>query len=232
MSEEDYKISENAFQWIKDNERFLIKMFANPDGYETDTTLISLFMAGSPGAGKTEVSKRLIQRFQKKPVRIDADEIRALCPGYKGEQAHIFQKAATKGVNILYDHTLHKNLNVILDGTFAYGNALKNIERSLSKNRKVEIFFIYQDPATAWEFTKKREELEKRRVSKEVFIEGFFDAQANVNEAKSVFGNRVELNLIIKNFEKGFERLELNIEKIDSYLDKQYDREELIAILL
>lgn len=232
MSEEDYKISENALQWIKDNERFLIKTFANPDGYETDTTLISLFMAGSPGAGKTEVSKRLIQRFQKKPVRIDADEIRALCPEYKGEQAHIFQKAATKGVNILYDHILHKNLNVILDGTFAYGDALNNIERSLAKNRKVEVFFIYQNPATAWEFTKKREELEKRRVSKEVFLKGFFGAQANVNEAKKVFGNRIELNLIIKNFEKGFERLELNIEKIDPYLDKQYNRQELSTILL
>ncbi|MBI3255577.1 MAG: zeta toxin family protein [Candidatus Andersenbacteria bacterium] len=115
-----------------------------------------MFMAGSPGAGKTEVSKRLLSRFEQKPLRIDADEIRTLMPGYVGANACLFQKAATKGVHILYDLALEKSYNAILDGTFAYYDVLQNIQRSLDRGRKVEIFFVYQSPYHAWGFTKKR----------------------------------------------------------------------------
>ena len=133
----------------------------------------TLFMAGSPGAGKTEISKRLVPRFKQKPIRIDADEIRTICPWYTGNNAHVFQDAATKGVHILYDYALKNNINVILDGTFAYNGALENIKRSLDRGRKVEIFFVYQDPLQALDFTKKREALEQRRVSREVFTDSF-----------------------------------------------------------
>ncbi|MEK7068467.1 MAG: zeta toxin family protein, partial [Patescibacteria group bacterium] len=71
-----------------------------------------------------------IKRFKEKPVRIDADEIRAQCPGYNGGNSSLFQKCADKGVNILYDFCLKNNFNIILDATFAYGDAMQNIERS------------------------------------------------------------------------------------------------------
>lgn len=69
---------------------------------------VSIFMAGSPGAGKTEVSKELVKEFDRKPMRIDADELRALCPDYVGTNAHLFQKAANKAINVLYDYALKK----------------------------------------------------------------------------------------------------------------------------
>ena len=232
MDEEEMRRAEDAFRWVKENEQTLIAKFATPGEYETDTVLVSLFMAGSPGAGKTEVSKRLIQRFSKKPIRIDADEIRTQCPGYRGEDAHIFQKAANKGVNILYDHGLHEGLNLILDGTFAYGDAPSNIGRSLDKGRKVEIFFIYQEPQIAWEFTKKREQLEGRRVTKGVFINSFLKSKENVGAVKESFGEKVELNLVVKDFEKDTDRLELNITGIDQHLEKVYSRDELEAIII
>jgi predicted ABC-type ATPase len=189
-------------------------------------------MAGSPGAGKTEVARRLAEKFIKKPILIDADEIRKLCPGYNGTNAHIFQRAANKGVNTLYDYVLHKSLNAIVDGTFAYADSTKNITRSLERNRKVEIYFVYQEPFQAWEFTKKRETLEGRRVSKETFIRGFFMAQENVNKAKADFGNKIELNLVIKNNDNAIESLELNIDKIDYFLATKYTKEQLIEILV
>ena len=55
---------------------------------------ISVFMAGSPGAGKTEFSKRLVEAFgKKKPkaIRIDGDELRAFFPDYKGNNSKLFQ---------------------------------------------------------------------------------------------------------------------------------------------
>lgn len=231
MNDEE-KQSEDAFKWIKEHHKLVIEKFATSAEIISDTQPISLFMAGSPGAGKTEFSKRLISRFKQKPIRIDADEIRAMCKGYEGGNAHIFQKAATKGVNILYDYALKNGLNVILDGTFAYGSSLENIQRSLNHKRSVEIYFIYQDPVQAWEFTKKREEIEHRKVSQEVFIKSFFKSRENTNEAKAHFAGSVELNLIIKDFEKDLERLEINIPSIDHYIEKRYTEDELKNILL
>src|SRR3989344_1771087 len=96
-------LEEKAFEAIKKNSSNLIKKFADPEKYKSVLKPVSLFMAGSPGAGKTEVSKGLIKRFEVSPIMIDADEIRKLCDGYTGDNAHIFQKAANKGVNILFD---------------------------------------------------------------------------------------------------------------------------------
>lgn len=232
MTDEELKQSNDAFQSVKARHLELIEKFASNKEYIPDIQPISLFMAGSPGAGKTEISKRLIKRFKQKPIRIDADEIRAFCNGYTGQNAHIFQKAATKGVHILLEHALKKNINMILDGTFAYNGALENIQRSLDHKRKVEVFFIYQDPLQAWEFTKKREAIEQRKVSKEVFIDSFFKAQENANEAKKHFGTSIEMNLIIKDFEKNLEQFEINIPGIDSYIKKVYTKEELNTLLI
>lgn len=232
IAEEESKQSEAAFQWIKAQRQKLIEKFANTKEYVADAQPMSFFMAGSPGAGKTEISKRLIARFKQKPIRIDAGEIRTVCEGYTRENSHIFQKAASKGVNILYEYALKKNINVILDGTFAYSRALENIQRSLDHGRKVEIYFVYQDPMQAWEFTKKRELVERRKVSKEIFIDSFFKAQENTNKAKEYFGSSIELNLIIKDFEEDLERLELNIPNIDHFIKKVYTKEELNKLLL
>src|SRR3989344_455976 len=157
MSQEEEILREEAIIFVKTNRPLLIEKFAAPSLYKSTPHPVSLFMAGSPGAGKTEVSQGLIKRFQNAPVRIDADEIRSLCPGYTGTNAHVFQKAATKGVHMLFDYALKNDLNCILDGTFAYAGAIENIRRSLEHGRIVEIWFVYQDPLKAWEFTKVRE---------------------------------------------------------------------------
>ncbi|MBI5742503.1 MAG: zeta toxin family protein [Candidatus Niyogibacteria bacterium] len=231
MNEAEHDQSEVAFRWIKLNHNLIINQFAGGAEYVTDDQPTTLFMAGSPGAGKTEISKRFIDRFKQKPIRIDADEIRTVCINYAGANAHIFQKAATKGVNILYDYALHHNINVILDGTFAYAESLKNIERSLNRGRKIEILFVYQNPLQAWEFTKKREAIEHRQVSKEVFIDAFFKSRENVNKAKEYFGNNIELNIIIKDFEKDLEKLEINVQNIDYYIKAEYTRENLDKLI-
>jgi hypothetical protein len=135
LTEEERALENSAFEFIKVNKQELIKKFADPLKYQPVNSPVSLFMAGSPGAGKTEISKSLIGKFIDIPIRIDADEIRQMCPLYTGSNAHIFQKAANKGVNILFDHAIHKKLNLILDGTFAYAYAEENIKRSINKGR-------------------------------------------------------------------------------------------------
>lgn len=226
-TQEKDPISLNAEKYVKQNRRKLLDTFIPLSIRVPTNTPISLFMAGSPGAGKTEVSIRLIETFEQKPVRIDADEIRKICPNYTGSNAHLFQGAASKGVNILYDYVLDKNINVILDGTFAYAKVEENIIRSLNKDRKVEIFYLYQDPVVAWDFTQKREVTEHRKVMKDNFIHAFLTSRKNVNEMKRKFGEKIELNLIIRNSSKGIEVLELNIVNIDPYIGKVYTEDEL-----
>lgn len=232
MTEEELRQSKEAEEYIKKHKYLLIEKFASEKIYVPDVHPISLFMAGSPGAGKTEVSKRLIEEFENKPVRIDADEIRSMFSGYTGTNAHVFQAACTIGVHKLYDYVLKNKLNTILDGTFAYAKALENVDRSLSRNREVRIYYLYQDPLLAWEITKKREALEHRNVSKEVFIQAFFRAREHAEGAKEVFGDRVKLHLIIKNAKEETDEIIVNIKRVDQFLTIRYTTDMLNAQLI
>lgn len=232
MNEEELRQSKEAEKYIKEHKALLIEKFASENIYVPDVHPVSLFMAGSPGAGKTEVSKRLIEEFENKPVRIDADEIRSMFDGYTGANAHIFQSACTIGVHKLYDYVLKRGFNAILDGTFAYAKALENVDRSLRRNREVRIYYLYQDPLLAWEITKKREALEHRNVSKEVFIRAFFQAREHAEGAKKVFGDHVKLNLIIKNAKEETDEIVVNIKRIDQFLQMRYTVDTLERALL
>ncbi|MBI4093204.1 MAG: zeta toxin family protein [Candidatus Kerfeldbacteria bacterium] len=232
LSGDELRLCREAERFVQDQWKFLKEKFASDSEYKSVPDPVSLFMAGSPGAGKTEVSKRLISKFQTKAVRIDADEVRDLLPGYNGTNSHIFQSAASMAVNNLFHHCLKRRKNLILDGTFAYQNALGNVDESLRENRKVEIYFIYQDPVEAWRLTKAREAVEHRKVTQTVFISSFFDAITNVNAAKKKFGSKVELNLLTKDYETGFEQSEFNIDKLDGHLPMRYTRVDLEQRLL
>jgi predicted transcriptional regulator YheO len=79
---------------------------------------------------------------------------------------------------------------------------------------------------------KKREKKEGRVVPKEIFIEDFFKAKDNVNKLKKEFGNKICLNLIIKDLNKvGLYEMKNNINNVDNYLKIKYSKEELILKL-
>jgi len=211
----------------------LIDKFASASVYKSDDFPVTVFMAGSPGAGKTEISVGLVEQFSSPAVRIDADEIRTLCEGYTGMNAHLFQSAASIGVEMLYAHCLNQKLNVVVDGTFAHQKTISNIEKSLACGRKVIVYFVYQDPQIAWDFTKKREGVIQRRITKESFIKGYCMSRMNVSDAKKQFGNQVELNLLVKNLTNDdVSAIYDNISEIDLYLKKIYTEDELSNIII
>lgn len=229
MINEEKEIIESGCLWVRKNQHELISRFADPKDFGRDIYPTTIFMAGSPGAGKTEISKRFIE--VKKAVRIDADEIRGLCPGYNGLNSHLFQKAASRGVDILFDYIIKNKINAVIDGTFAHSKVLENIERSLKHNRTTEIVFVYQDPFQAWDFTKKREKLENRKITKDRFIESFFDSQKNTRLVKDKFGNKVELTVIIKDLQNDTQEMRLNVNNLDSCIKNNYTQEDLTSLL-
>ena len=211
MLNQDEKLVEGAVEFIRRNKKLLIERFASDKIFLPDSAPVSVFMAGSPGAGKTEISKELLKLYEEtqdqKNIRIDADEIRDIIPGYTGQNSYLFQKAASRGVDVLHNHALKNNKNFILDGTFSnYNIVCQNIERSIKRERRVSITYVYQDPLIAWEFTQKREKTEGRKVPKGTFIEKLFLAKENVEKIKEKFGERVELDIVKKNFDHNIKK--------------------------
>jgi len=224
--------SEQAKIFIKKNKFFLFETFANEKIHKSVKNSISWFMAGSPGAGKTEFSEALFEELNIPIVRIDADEIRKIIPGYTGANSDVVQGASSIGVDILYNYALKKNFSTLLDGTFAkFEIAKRNIERSLNKNREVLIIYVYQDPLIAWEFTKKREILEGRRVPRKTFVNAFFSAKENVIKIKSLFRDEIKVYLVIKDFNNKIKKSYYNV-NIDDYLQIKYTKTTLNKKLL
>lgn len=123
-----------------------------------DQEPVSVFMAGSPGAGKTEASKSLLSKLEnvekgRKILRIDPDELRMEFEDYSGNNSWVFQPAVSILVDKIHDFALEQRQSFILDGTLSsYGKAEENIDRSLRRNRRVQILYVYLTPEQAWEF--------------------------------------------------------------------------------
>jgi len=96
-------VDQKAQEYVKANRKLLCERFASLTEYPSVANPSAYFMAGSPGAGKTEFSKGFIKQLQEKEpsrkiVRIDADEIRDMLPGYNHCNAWELQSAASRGV--------------------------------------------------------------------------------------------------------------------------------------
>lgn len=230
-------VAKTALKFIKDHKKDLCNQFADKTIYLSVINPSAYFMAGSPGAGKTEYSKSFIQQLQQKSperkiVRIDADEIRDYIPQYDHTNAKVIQRAAALGVEYLIDCVIKHKQDFLLDATFAdYKKSYQNITRCLHRNRRIGITYIYQDPLVAWDFTKKREKVEGRPVPKETFLNAFFVAQENVDLIKKEFGDKVQLDLVIKDVNQKVEKTHFNIDQVANYLKMEYTPQTLGELL-
>lgn len=227
MSDDELLLHKSAIDWVKQNHKLLFEELISGLDFESGELPSATFMAGTPGAGKTEISRRLIEKFEVKPICIDADEFRTRIPGYNGQNSDIVQSAASLAVEKVLEHAFKYKYPFLLDGTFAIGKAVENLKRALRRNYTMQLLFVYQDPQTAWEFTKIRQSQEGRFVPKETFINAYFASRNNANKAKEIFGNKLILTLIVKDYKKGTEKIYDNISKIEESLPKLYNQEEL-----
>ncbi len=205
------------------------------ENYPSDPNPVSVFMAGSPGAGKTEASKALLENVEKKgtrTVRIDPDELRERFEEYSGDNAWLFQPATSILVDKIHDRVLKNEQNFLLDGTLSnYDIAKKNIERSLKRGRFVQILYVYQDPSMAWEFVKAREELDGRRILPEHFIEQYFAARKVVNQLKEDFDKDIVVTLLLKNLDGSDKVYKANVDKIDNHIPEKYSEKDLLELI-
>ena len=216
---EDYSL-----QYAKENKKVLISSIT--DGKEKEEEKTAIFMAGSPGAGKTEAAQTLTALNSNLCV-IDADKFRELFPGYVGNNSDEFQRGSALLVDAALDLVLKKGYSFILDGTFATFKVNQNIERALKKNYNVLVYYVYQDPFIAWDFTKKREEVEGRFVPKERFINAFFQSRKNLMRVKKQFQEKITINILVKDFQNTISDFLMDIDNVELALPISYTKERL-----
>jgi len=205
------------------------------DHLPEEESAVSVFMAGSPGAGKTETAKSFIHQFSDahdvSVVHIENDELRKQFEDYQGLNSPLFQRPATLLVEAIHDRVLKRKVSFLLDSTLSSLEIAKsNIKRSLNKGRYVLIIFVYQEPEQAWCLVKAREIVEGRRVPPEVFVKQFLESQHVVSELKKLFTNQIDIIFIEKNLDGTREKPHFNVTDIDVILGKKYNRASLEVI--
>ena len=235
LSAEELNIKIEANAFANTNKKSIAKEITNKDLFLPEENPVSVFMAGSPGAGKTESSKNLIKKFSKNNaqiLRIDPDELRCKIPGYTGSNSYLFHGAVSIIVSRIHDLALENHQSFVFDGTLSkFKIAEENIQRSINRGRFVQIFYVYQDPIQAWNFVQKRELLEGRRIEKEHFIEQYFAARDSVNCLKKEFGEKIKVDLLVKNIDGSDNYYRENIDVIDNYVPESYNVDTLKNML-
>lgn len=165
LNEQEIKIQKEAIDFVESHRDKLIdKFILSKKPIQLD--LLTFFMAGSPGAGKTEFSRRymdetidktdknLIEHLRKMGVdiddvrtlfiRIDVDEIREFLPQYRkanmkscvSGNSHVVQKAANKGLDILREYCFQNSISFLHDGTFGNYETMKDLVKKSLRNNR------------------------------------------------------------------------------------------------
>ena len=232
LTEDESRTENEAIAFARANKKAIAKRVTDPNVYSPEEHPVSVFMAGSPGAGKTESSIELLKQFEAPVIRIDADALREEFPAYKGANAWLFQKGASILVDKIHDLALDQRQSFVLDGTLSnYERARTNIERSLKKKRTVQILYVYQEPRLAWRFVQARESAEGRRIPAEKFVDQYFLARDAVNRIKRDFGKEVRVDLLLKNIDNSTRTYHAGVDQIDNYIPENYSRDDVEKIV-
>lgn len=232
-------IEDESIQFAKQHKIEISRRLTDPVLFPPSESPVTIFMAGSPGAGKTEYSKNLLELFSNSsnhPVRIDSDELRSEIPGYTGNNSSQVQGAVSILLREMYERTLINKQTVIVDGTFSnYEKAKENVTRSINRQRKVFIFYIYQRPEVAWQFTLAREKVESRNIRKDVFIDQFIRVRETINQIQNEFKDQVSIFLVKKDYQtnnvESVNILRQDPQGLDEQLPDRYTKEQIIELL-
>lgn len=221
----------NYINWAKQNKKALVaRLVGAVEPAKDGEAPVAVFAAGIPGAGKTEFLDRLLATVPD-IVRIDMDEVVRLFDEYTPEKYYEFRGAA----NIIVDETViycrKHRLDFVLDGTFGSGRAVDNV-RSALKRHQVIIFYVWKDPAVAWQHTQDRQLVTRRGIEKDGFIEACLHVPQNLREVRLKFGDKIEVAVIQKDLTSNKFEMTRNSDLIDGLLEVRYTKEDLERTLV
>jgi adenylate kinase family enzyme len=229
-------IIDNAITHARKTKKPFARAETSKDIFSSEKNPITILMAGSPGAGKTETAQEILNIIGK-AIHVDPDRYRDHFKDYIGDNAYLFQAATSILVEKVVDFALKNRQSFILDGTLTkYEIARQNIQRALGRDRKVIILYVYQDPIVAWHFVKAREKVEGRRIQLNTFVAQYFEARAVVNKLKAEFNNLIQLEILIKNTasdpsKKSMHSYINGASSIDPHIPEQYTCDQLRELI-
>ena len=195
----DEKIIEQAAQWMRENTDRVLRSIVLDR--EPRTAKECIFMAGSPGAGKTETVHRL--RLRERFVVLEADEIRTLNPFYRKTidnekgNAHLIQKAASIGLEYCRKYCIDNDIAFVQDTTFSNRGSIDLVRKLVNTGWDITIIFVFQSVRRAWEFTKIREAKEGRSIPAESFARSFANVVENIQRLQERCPG-IHISLIVK----------------------------------
>ena len=230
---------EQAKSWVKDkaNQQRVIDSILKTT--PAKKTKLAIFMAGIPGAGKTEFVQNSRSEVLKSMVVIEHDQLVVYIEGYSPENYYVFRKAGSVLVTRLFNECLKLGLSFIFYGTLSHDRGKRNIQKCINKGFAVLVIYIYQDAHSAWQLTKDRELVKKRSIEKDGFIKTCQSINKNLHDIFQTFHKSDEFTfwIIKKNGAPGMESSELviydhqenvgNVKEIESVLDGEYNLEEI-----
>lgn len=233
FTDDEKRLWNETIKFARQNKKAIGRKLTSLDLYPAEDEPVSVFMSGSPGAGKTEASIALLNLFTSSSIlRIDPDELRAEFDLYTGGNAYLFQGGISILISKIIDLALSQQQSFLLDGTLAKIDiARSNVERSLEKGRYVQVLYVYQNPLLAWEFVKAREQAEGRRILADHFVEQYFSARDVVNTLKLEYGKHVHVDLLLKHIDNSARLYKAGVDRIDYHIPERYTRDELAAAL-
>ena len=218
---DEVKLISNAINYINQNKKEFIAQCT--DGIEAQQNKVAVFTAGMSGVGKTEFGQFLKEQ-DPNLLHIDTDTIRDFFKpvGYTGQNSNTFQKPASKGFSKLFDYALKKGLSIILDSNLSnISKATENIDRLLNKGYKVELYYLYNNPAVCYEYAIKREVVTNRKVPYDIFTKSNIDSFSTVITLKQQYNGKITLNYLDKRDDTLYKDIDSDklIEKIGGYFD-------------
>ena len=219
----------NPKTWARQNKRKFANRLITESRARAGDEPAAFFMAGLPGAGKTEFTKNLIQMLGLNVVRIDMDEIASFIDGYQPEKAHAFREAASDMLSAVFDTATKRRVDFIMDGTFGGGKAIENIKRCNKKGYHTRLIYLHQEPKLAWDFTVDREKVEKRRIDKQGFINSYFAVFNNLDLLREVDIQNFTIDIVVKTADNrtGDWYENVSLADIDGILGQRYNRDQL-----
>lgn len=224
---------QKARLWAKQHKKEFARRLIREFGAEKSSQPAAIFMAGLPGAGKTEFTKSWIANSELKVVRLDMDEIAAQIETYAPQKADRFREAATMLLNRTYDMVVNGGYDFIMDGTFGSRTALKDITRVIKHGYRIKIIYIFQDPKVAWEYTVARERVEHRAIELEGFLKAYYNTLENLRAIEERNFEGFSVDLVVKDKQNKVSKTYENISMlhIDDYVNIEYNKDKLRELI-
>lgn len=228
-------LKEAAARWARENKTGFTNELLEQSGARPHRLPSAIFMAGLPGAGKSELAQGLVSVMRRGVVLLDMDEIARKMPDYQAARADEFRAGATILLERVFDTTIRRKLDFILDGTFSAAKAVENVCRALKRGYTVKVLLVCQEPEVAWKFTKARELVEHRAISLTGFVEAYCKVYENMRKLEGILGDNSSLSLgiLLKGDKNELMKWRANAQagEIDEFWPMKYNKETLVKNL-